>query len=95
MIIFATLKNASVKSRMFPHCNIYTFMWIPPGGNSHIQIYHSLIHRRWHTNVLDALLFRVVDYDTGHYLVMAKVRERLAASKQILITNHSVALVRR
>jgi hypothetical protein len=27
--------------------------------------------------------------------VMAKVRERLAASKQILITNHSVALVRR
>jgi hypothetical protein len=59
-------------------------MWISPGGNSHIQIYRILIRRRWHTSVLDVLSFRAADYDTGHYLVMAKARERLAMSKQII-----------
>ena len=32
--------------------------------------------------MLDALSFRGADFDTDHYLVVAKVRERLAVSKQ-------------
>jgi hypothetical protein len=32
--------------------------------------------------VLDALSFRAADCDTDHYLVVAKVRERLAVNKQ-------------
>jgi hypothetical protein len=41
-----------------------------------------LIDRRWHSSVLDVRSFRGADCDTGHYLVVAKVRETRAVSKQ-------------
>jgi len=41
-----------------------------------------LIDRRWHSSVLDVRSFGGDDCDTGHYLVVAKVRERLAVSKR-------------
>jgi len=41
-----------------------------------------MIDRRWHSNIIDVWSFRGVDCDTDHYLVVAKVRERLAVSKQ-------------
>jgi len=41
-----------------------------------------LIARRWHSSVLDVRSFRGADCDTDHYLVVAKVRGRLAVSKQ-------------
>jgi hypothetical protein len=43
---------------------------------------HVLIDRRWQTNILDVRSFWGADCDTDHYLVVAKVRERLAVSKQ-------------
>ena len=39
-------------------------------------------NRRWHSSVLDVRSFRGADCDTYHYLVIAKVRERLAVGKQ-------------
>jgi hypothetical protein len=41
-----------------------------------------LIDRRRHSSVIDVRSFRATDCDTDHYLVVAKVRERLAVSKQ-------------
>ena len=41
-----------------------------------------MIERRWHSNVLDVHSFRGADCDTDHYLVVAKLRERLAVSKE-------------
>jgi len=38
--------------------------------------------RRWQSSILDVRSFRGADCDTDHYLVVAKVRERLAVSKQ-------------
>jgi len=43
---------------------------------------HILIDRRRHSSILDVQSFRGADCDTDHYLVVAKVRERLAVSKQ-------------
>ena len=42
----------------------------------------TMIDRRWHSSILDVRSFRKADCDTDHYLVVAKVRERLAVSKQ-------------
>ena len=41
-----------------------------------------MIDRRWHSSIIDVQSFRGADCDTDHYLVVAKVRERLAVRKQ-------------
>ena len=53
-----------------------------PDGKTHNQIDHILKDRRWHSSVLDVRSFRGADHDTDHYVVVAKVRERMAVSKQ-------------
>jgi len=41
-----------------------------------------LIDRRWLSSVLDVRSFRTADCDTDHYLLVTKIRERLAVIKQ-------------
>jgi hypothetical protein len=82
VVNFSTSKNLIVKSTMFPHRNIHKHTWTPPDWNTHSQIDHTLIDRRRHSNVLDIRSFRAADCDTEHYLVVAKIRERLAVNKQ-------------
>jgi hypothetical protein len=43
-----------------------------------------LIDRRRHSSILDVRSFRGADCDSDHYLVVAKVRERLAVSKRMV-----------
>jgi hypothetical protein len=64
---------------MFPHCNI---TWISPDGKTHNQIDNILIDRRRHSRVIGFRSFRTADCCTDHYLVVEKVRKRLAVSKQ-------------
>jgi endonuclease/exonuclease/phosphatase family metal-dependent hydrolase len=78
---FATSKNLIVKSTMFPHRSIHKYPWTSPDGKLHNQIDHILIDRRWHSSVLDVISFRGADCVSDHYLVVAKVSERLAVSK--------------
>ena len=49
---------------------------------THNLIVHILIDRRRQSSILAVQSFRGVDCDTDHYLVVAKVRERLAVNKQ-------------
>jgi exonuclease III len=82
VVNFATSKNPSVKSTMAPHRNIHKFTWTSPDGKTHNKIDHILIDRRQHSTILDVRSVMSVDCDTDHYLVVAKVRERLAVSKR-------------
>ena len=75
-------QNLVIKSTMFPHRNIHKDTWTSPDGKTHNQIDHVSTDRRWHSSILDVLSFRGADCDTDHYLVVAKVRERLAVIKQ-------------
>ena len=74
-------KNLVVKSTMFPHRNIHKQTWTSPDGKTHNQFDHILIDRRGQSSILDVCSLRGADCDTDHYLVVAKVRERLAVSK--------------
>ena len=81
LVNFATSKTLVVKSTMFPHRNIHKYTWTSTDGKTHNQIDHIPIDGRWHSSVLDVRSFRGADCDTDHYLVIAKVRERLAVVK--------------
>ena len=70
-----------VKDRMFPHRDIHKHNWTSPNGKTHNQIDHILIDKRRQSSILDLRSFRGADCDTDHYMVVAKVRERLAVSK--------------
>jgi hypothetical protein len=74
VVNFVTSKNLIVKSTMFPHRNIHKFTCTSPDGKTHNRIDHILIDRRRHSSILDVLSFGAADCDTGHYLVVAKVR---------------------
>ena len=78
IVNFGTSKNLVVKITMFPHRNIHKCTWTSPDGQTHNQIDHILIDRRCHSSIMDVRSFRGADCDTDHYLVVAKVRERLA-----------------
>jgi hypothetical protein len=82
VVKFATSKNLVVKSTMFPHRSILKYTWTSADGQTHKQIDHVVIDRRRHSSVLDVRSFRGADCDTGHYLVVTKMRERLAVSKR-------------
>jgi len=81
-INFATSINLVVKSTMLPHRNIHKYNWTSPDETTYNQIDHILIDKRWHSSIRDVRSFREADCDTDHYLVVAKVRDRLAVSKQ-------------
>ena len=76
------IKFATSKSTTFPYLNIHKYTWTSADGKTHNQIEHTLIARRWHSSILDVRSFRRADSDTDHYLVVAKVRVRLAVSKK-------------
>jgi endonuclease/exonuclease/phosphatase family metal-dependent hydrolase len=46
-------KSLTVKSTIFPHCNIHKFTCTSPNGKTHNQIDHILIDRKQHSSVLD------------------------------------------
>ena len=82
LVNFATSKHLVVKSTMYPHRNIHKYTWTSPDGKTHNLIGHILIERTWQSSVLDVQRFRGADCDTDHYLVILKIRERLAVGKQ-------------
>jgi hypothetical protein len=82
VVNFATSKNLVVRSTMLPHRSIHKYTWTSPDGKTHNQIDHILLDRRQHSSILDVRSFRRADCDSDHYLVVAKVRERLAVGKR-------------
>jgi hypothetical protein len=73
VVNFATSKNLTLKSTMFPHRNIHKFTWTSPDGKTNSQIDHILIDRRRHSRILGVQSFGAADCDTDHYLVVANL----------------------
>jgi hypothetical protein len=57
-------------------------------GKTHNQVDHILIDRRRYSSILNVRSFRRADCGNDHYLVVAKVRERLVVSKQTTYKFH-------
>jgi hypothetical protein len=65
---FATSRNLTVKSTMFPHHIIHKFTRTSLDRKNHDQIDHNLVDWRQHSSVLDVWLFRAAHCDTDHYI---------------------------
>jgi len=80
IVNFAASKNLVVNSTMLLHRNIHKYTWTCPGR--HNQIHHILIDRRFNSDIPNVRFFSGADCDSDRCLVVAKVREKLAVSKQ-------------
>ena len=60
-----------------------TFVSTSPDGKTQNKFDYISAVRMWHSSILDVGRFSGADCDTDHCLVVAKVRERLAVSKQV------------
>jgi hypothetical protein len=79
IVNFTTSKSLDVKSTTLLQRNIHKYTWTSPYGKTHNQIDHILIGR-WQSSVLDYEVVGKLTGDTDHYLVVAKVREKLVVS---------------
>jgi hypothetical protein len=79
---FATSKNLILKST-FPRRDTHKHTWTSPDGTTHNHINHVLIDKRRHSNILDIRSFRGADCDTNHYLIVAKLMEKILVSKRV------------
>ena len=81
LVNFATSRNLIVKSITFPHRDIHKLTWTSPDWLTHNQIDHILIDKRRQSCIIDIRSVREADCDSDHYLVIAKLRERLSIAK--------------
>jgi hypothetical protein len=75
---FATSKNLVVKRGRCSHTETFIRTPGPLLMGRLNQIDHILIDRRWHSSVLHVRGFSGAECDTYNYMVVSKVRERLA-----------------
>jgi len=65
---------------MFQHRNIHKYTCTCPDGKTNNQIDHILVDMRWHSGILHVRSVRGAH--TDHRLMVTKVRESLAVSKE-------------
>jgi hypothetical protein len=85
---FATSRNMTISSTIFPYKDIHKYTWKSPDGNIYNQIDHVLIDKRLRSSISDVRSYRGADCDSDHFLVIAKFRIQL---KNIQNTNNRIA----
>jgi hypothetical protein len=64
-----------------PTGNIPKRNWTSPGDVTHNQTDRVLIDKMRHSNILDVQYFKEAECHTDHYLIVAKLRERISVHK--------------
>jgi hypothetical protein len=59
--------------------NVHKYSWASPDGKIHSQIEYILIDKQRHSSVRELRSFRAADYDTDHYLIVAKFKGEISS----------------
>ena len=81
LINMAAAQELVVSSTRFPHRKIHLGTWQSPNRRTVNQIDHVLIDRRHSSNALDVRSYRGANLDSDHYLVIAKIRNRISMTR--------------
>jgi hypothetical protein len=82
VVDFALGKNMCISSTYFSHKNFHKETWISPDGGTRNQIDHIIIDTRHAKDIIDVKTCRGADCDSDHFLVQARLRQRLTTSKK-------------
>jgi hypothetical protein len=87
---FTLGKNMRTSSTYFPHKNIHKETWICPDGGTRNQIDHVIIDTRHAKDITDVKTCRGTDCDSDHFLIRARLRQRLTTSKKASTGNKEI-----
>lgn len=81
ILSFAASHSMVIGSTLFQHKDIHKATWTSPDDSTYNQIDHILIDSRHVSNLLDIRTFRGANADSDHFLVICKIREKIAMAK--------------
>ncbi|KAJ8873033.1 hypothetical protein PR048_026649 [Dryococelus australis] len=81
LIDFATKRNLNIVSTFFQHKGIHKMTWCFPDKHTINPIDHFLTNARDRTMVEDVRSLRRADVGSDHFLVMVKMHQRIANSR--------------
>ena len=81
---FCVQNDLVIGGTIFKHRNIHKVTWISPDHNTHNQIDHICISRKWRRSLIDVRAYRGADVGSDHILLIGKLRVKI--KKNIRVT---------
>ncbi|XP_068235584.1 craniofacial development protein 2-like [Palaemon carinicauda] len=82
---FALQNSMVIGGTIFPHKDSHKGTLISPDTNTINQIDHIMIKKKFRTALFDTRAFRGADCDSGHMLVVEKLRVKLKSKRSTTI----------
>ena len=95
LLEFCALNEYVIGGTLFAHKDIHKVTWTSPKGDTHTQIDHVCINKRWKRSLLDVRGFRGADINSTHNLVRAKFTLKLSSKrKEKMVPQPNIELLR-